>query len=187
MRSSVLWQHGLNSTNNLQTLQTRHRPAKSLTFTLKPYTEKPFNSLPPTPTPASDLQKCEAINRYGLNLLNSRLFVTQLTKPTHCLTLWGICCEADKEKERKEGSPYCFLWAGQRKSAEHFQGPSTLALRQTEAVVACKHVLYDNISFSLLLFFFVSCCKLSREVQFLEMLSKLGAINDILILVLYII
>lgn len=38
------------------------------------------------------------------------MIVTQLRKPTHCLTLCGVHCDADKEK--KVGSPYWCLCAG---------------------------------------------------------------------------
>lgn len=90
--------------------------SQNLDFGLESLFEEPIRTLL-----SSDLQNRELINGYSFKLLNSWLFVTQVRKPTHCLALWGIHCDADKEEGRSEGSPYGFLRAGQRASEDRFQ------------------------------------------------------------------
>lgn len=118
----------------------------------------------------SDLRNCELISGYCFKLLNSWLFVTQLRKPTHCLTLWGVHCDAHKDKERKVGSPYWFLWAG--KGTVH-TAPNRLSPSSQPAgglvQKGCLIFSLVNTCFRIMLsfaFFYASCCKLWRDMLF---------------------
>lgn len=113
----------------------------------------------------SDLQKYELINGCCFKLLKP-WFVTQLRKPTHCLTLWAYTVIGKKRKERSPtGSPSKAEEQRRPFPAGVHPFPSQVGKlgRKATLFFYCKHMLYDNVFFCPLLFFFyVSCFKLSR-------------------------